>query len=187
MKLTAILLASFFTAALLLSPPVFAKGKVPPEDDTFEAPEPNPPEDEESDESEMPEPEPQPEDGAQAPVKQPEPKPSAKKPAHKEVEEPPQEEEPQPEDGAEVPQSLYSPQSSVQETNSQIPEGANVHTVWVWQESKDCLWLLAKKYYGDPWQWKKIYLENRSTILNPNVIFPKQKIVLPSAQAAQEP
>ena len=60
-----------------------------------------------------------------------------------------------------------------------VPSGDMVHTVWIWQESKDCLWKLAKTYYKDPWAWKKIYLENRNTILDPNVIFPKQKIVIP--------
>ena len=59
------------------------------------------------------------------------------------------------------------------------PPGSKIYTVWIWQETKDCLWNLAKKYYKDPWQWKKIYLANRNNILEPNVIFPKQKIVIP--------
>lgn len=53
------------------------------------------------------------------------------------------------------------------------------HTVWLWQESRDCLWKLAKKYYKDPWKWKMIYLANRSTILDPAVIYPKQRIEIP--------
>lgn len=67
----------------------------------------------------------------------------------------------------------------VEEAAPKIPAGSKVHTVWVWQETRDCLWQLAKKYYGDPWQWKKIYEANRNTILDPTVIFPKQKIIIP--------
>lgn len=55
-----------------------------------------------------------------------------------------------------------------------------IHRVWIWQESKDCLWSLSKKYYGDPWQWKKIYLANRNDILDPDVVFPKQALIIPS-------
>lgn len=79
----------------------------------------------------------------------------------------------------EIPQKTYPPQESVRETAVSAPEGSVVHEVWIWQESKDCLWNLAKKHYKDPWQWKKIYLENRNSILNPGVIFPKQRIVIP--------
>jgi len=57
--------------------------------------------------------------------------------------------------------------------------GQRVHRVWLWQESRDCLWNLAKKYYGDPWQWKKIYLANRNQINNPAIIYPKQVLVIP--------
>lgn len=65
-----------------------------------------------------------------------------------------------------------------------IPEPAPasdkiVHRVWLWQETRDCLWTLARKYYRDPWKWKVIYLANRSTILNPDVIYPKQRIEIP--------
>lgn len=79
----------------------------------------------------------------------------------------------------EIPQKTYPPQESVRETAVSAPEASVVHEVWIWQESKDCLWNLAKKHYKDPWQWKKIYLENRNSILNPGVIFPKQRIVIP--------
>jgi nucleoid-associated protein YgaU len=67
----------------------------------------------------------------------------------------------------------------VEEAPAAAPEGSRIHTVWVWQESRDCLWKLAKDYYGDPWKWKQIYLANRNTILDPGVIFPKQRIVIP--------
>lgn len=83
-------------------------------------------------------------------------------------------------------QETYPPQESVRETAVSAPDGSVVHVVWIWQESKDCLWNLAKKHYKDPWQWKKIYLENRSSILNPGVIFPKQRIVIPQLTSASK-
>ena len=54
-----------------------------------------------------------------------------------------------------------------------------IHRVWLWQESHDCLWNLAKKYYNDPWQWKKIYLANKYQIDDPRKIFPKQVLIIP--------
>lgn len=44
----------------------------------------------------------------------------------------------------------------------------------------DCLWNLAKKYYGDGAQYKKIYEANKAVIgSNPNLIKPGQKLVIP--------
>ncbi len=59
--------------------------------------------------------------------------------------------------------------------------GRTIEIVWVWQETRDCLWRLAKKHYGDPWKWKIIFLANRSSILDPNIIYPKQRIEIPSS------
>jgi nucleoid-associated protein YgaU len=60
------------------------------------------------------------------------------------------------------------------------PQGKQrVYTVWLWQESGDCLWNLAKKYYGDPWKWKKIYLANKNQIEDPSVIYPRQVLIIP--------
>jgi nucleoid-associated protein YgaU len=59
------------------------------------------------------------------------------------------------------------------------PAAPRTHTVWIWQETGDCLWTLAKQYYGDPWLWKKIYLANRDKIADPAVIYPKQVLVIP--------
>ena len=82
----------------------------------------------------------------------------------------------------ETPQKALPPQAVAGEEEMKIPAGASVHTVWIWQETKDCLWRLAKLYYHDPWKWKKIYVQNRNTILNPNLIYPKQKLVIPPAE-----
>ena len=46
--------------------------------------------------------------------------------------------------------------------------------------SGDCLWNIAKKYYGDGSQYTKIYNANKETIgANPNVIKVGQKLVIP--------
>ncbi|MBD3271760.1 MAG: hypothetical protein GF384_04380 [Elusimicrobia bacterium] len=65
-------------------------------------------------------------------------------------------------------------------------EDATIHRVWIWQETGDCLWNLAKEYYGDPWKWKLIYLANQDVIMNPSKIFPKQELIIPSEQAWYE-
>ena len=72
-----------------------------------------------------------------------------------------------------------NPAKIVNEFPSEIPANSKVHQVWIWQETQDCLWQIAKEYYGDPWKWKKIYLANRNNILNPAIIFPKQRIIVP--------
>ncbi|MFH1379752.1 MAG: hypothetical protein ABII23_05695 [bacterium] len=55
-----------------------------------------------------------------------------------------------------------------------------IHKVWIWQETGDCLWNLAEKYYGDPWKWKLIYMANQDIIDDPAQIFPKQELIIPS-------
>lgn len=62
---------------------------------------------------------------------------------------------------------------------SSIPAGAKVQRVWIWQESADCLWNIAKEYYGNPYLWPKIYEANRHLIKDPNIIFPRQQIIIP--------
>lgn len=43
----------------------------------------------------------------------------------------------------------------------------------------DCLWNIAKKYYGAGKQWNKIYDANTGKIVNPNLIYPGQKFIIP--------
>ncbi len=43
----------------------------------------------------------------------------------------------------------------------------------------DCLWNIAKKYYGNGAQYTKIYNANKSKISNPNLIYPGQVLVIP--------
>jgi nucleoid-associated protein YgaU len=95
------------------------------------------------------------------------------------------EEEPNASDQTEVkasePVEAYEEiQPSIAEKETrEIPQDARIHKVWIYQETGDCLWMLAKKYYGDTWKWKMIYLENKDIIDNPNIIFPKQELVIP--------
>jgi len=43
----------------------------------------------------------------------------------------------------------------------------------------DCLWNIAKKYYGNGSQYTKIYNANRDQIKNPNLIYPGQVLTIP--------
>jgi hypothetical protein len=68
-----------------------------------------------------------------------------------------------------------------------IPPGAKVERVWIWQESSDCLWKIAQEYYGNPHLWPKIYEANRRLIKDPNLIYPKQAIIIPPLDEAAPP
>lgn len=43
----------------------------------------------------------------------------------------------------------------------------------------DCLWTIAKKFYGNGSLYKKIYNANKSKIKNPNLIYPGQVFTIP--------
>lgn len=43
----------------------------------------------------------------------------------------------------------------------------------------DCLWNIARKYYGDGSQYMKIYNANRDKIKKPSLIYPGQVFVIP--------
>ena len=43
----------------------------------------------------------------------------------------------------------------------------------------DCLWNMAKKYYGNGSQYTRIYNANRDKIKNPSLIYPGQVFVIP--------
>ena len=49
-----------------------------------------------------------------------------------------------------------------------------------WRENdKDCLWKITKKYYKNPYLWRKIYDANRDKIKNPNFIYPGWVLKIP--------
>ena len=61
--------------------------------------------------------------------------------------------------------------------NSPVPKTAETHVV----EEKDCLWKLAKRFYGDGSKYTIIYDANRGIIGgNPNLIFPGQVLTIPA-------
>jgi nucleoid-associated protein YgaU len=46
-------------------------------------------------------------------------------------------------------------------------------------KSGDTLSKIAKQYYGNANEWRRIYDANKSTITDPDKIFPGQKIIIP--------
>lgn len=56
------------------------------------------------------------------------------------------------------------------------PKSKGVYVV----KSGDCLWNIAKKYYGDGLQYTKIFNANKDKIKNPALIYPGQKLVIPA-------
>jgi len=43
----------------------------------------------------------------------------------------------------------------------------------------DTLWDLAQRYYGNPFDWRRIWMANQAEIDNPNLILPTQVIIIP--------
>lgn len=54
-------------------------------------------------------------------------------------------------------------------------ESGRTYTV----QSGDYLWKIAKQLYGDGALWKKIYEANKDKISDPNLIYPKQVLIIP--------
>ncbi|MCS7151748.1 MAG: LysM peptidoglycan-binding domain-containing protein [Endomicrobia bacterium] len=50
----------------------------------------------------------------------------------------------------------------------------------------DCLWNIAKQFYGNPFLWKKIYESNSEKIKDPNLIYPGQVFILPELEVSRE-
>jgi nucleoid-associated protein YgaU len=57
------------------------------------------------------------------------------------------------------------------------PSAARTHTV----VKGDTLSKLAKQYYGNAGQWKRIYEANKDVIQNPDLIYPGQTFKIPEA------
>lgn len=47
----------------------------------------------------------------------------------------------------------------------------------------DTLWDLAESYYDNPFEWRRIWEANRSSIADPNLIYPDQLFVIPGRTA----
>ena len=62
-----------------------------------------------------------------------------------------------------------------------VEEVSGVYVVGTWARDRDCLWNIAKKkrFYGDPWKWKRIYRANQDKIKDPDLIYPGQRLSIP--------
>lgn len=50
----------------------------------------------------------------------------------------------------------------------------------------DCLWKIAKQFYGNPYMWKLIYNANIDKIKNPDLIYPGQVFYLPELDTTKQ-
>lgn len=65
-------------------------------------------------------------------------------------------------------------------TEEQKREASTAPTTTTYTVKKgDCLWKIAKKYYGSGSQYTKIYEANKDKIKNPNLIYPGQVLTIP--------
>lgn len=69
--------------------------------------------------------------------------------------------------------------ANVQKEEKRVDNSVKPQTYTV--KSGDCLWNIAKKYYGSGAQYTKIYNANKSVIgSNPNLIYPGQVLTIPT-------
>ena len=75
-------------------------------------------------------------------------------------------------------ETTVSSQDTRETDNSPAPAQVQTYTV----KSGDCLWKIAKKFYGDGSKYTLIYNANKSTIGgNPDLIYPGQVFTIPTA------
>lgn len=67
--------------------------------------------------------------------------------------------------------------SDVHSGSSSTPSSGRTYTVVI----GDSLSRIAKKFYGDAGQWKKIHAANRDKLPNPDLIHPGQELTIPDA------
>lgn len=69
-----------------------------------------------------------------------------------------------------------SMQATRETDNSPAPDSNTSYTV----VSGDCLWIIAKKFYGDGSKYTVIYDANKDKIKSPNLIYPGQVLIIPA-------
>lgn len=75
----------------------------------------------------------------------------------------------------EKPKASIEPQRET--VNSPAPTTAQTYTVEKW----DCLWSIAKKFYGNGSKYTAIYNANKSVIEgNSNLVYPGQVLTIPA-------
>lgn len=67
--------------------------------------------------------------------------------------------------------------SDVRSGSSSTAGGSKTYTV----VSGDSLSKIARKFYGDAGQWKKIHAANADKVPNPDLIHPGQELTIPDA------
>ncbi len=75
--------------------------------------------------------------------------------------------------------SAYKASAKTSTTTKQVTKKSTKKTRYYTVKSGDCLWNIAKKYYGNGAKYTKIYNANKKIIKNPDLIYPKQKLVIP--------
>ena len=65
------------------------------------------------------------------------------------------------------------------QTQSRTVENTEDTTQYYKVVKGDCLWKIAKKFYGDGNRWREIYNANKNKIKNPNLIYPNQVFIIP--------
>lgn len=65
--------------------------------------------------------------------------------------------------------------ASASKSNAKGPEKPKTYVV----KSGDCLWNIAKKYYGNGAQYTKIYEANKDKIKKPSLVYAGQELVIP--------
>lgn len=71
--------------------------------------------------------------------------------------------------------ATVKPKVSVRPTKPPEVNTGKTYTV----KSGDCLWKIAKQFYGNGAQYTKIYNANTDKIKNPNLIYPGQVLTIP--------
>lgn len=74
-----------------------------------------------------------------------------------------------------APKVQSTKKSGTQQVKSNANSGKRYHLV----KKGECLWVIAKKYYGNGALYTKIYNANRNIIKNPNLIYTNQKFLIP--------
>ena len=69
-------------------------------------------------------------------------------------------------------------QSTKKSGTQQVKSNANSNARYYVVKRGDCLWKIAKKYYGNGALYTKIYNANRDKIKNPNLIYTGQKFII---------
>lgn len=76
--------------------------------------------------------------------------------------------------------TIEKQKATVENTETRVDNSVQPQTYTV--KSGDCLWNIAKKYYGDGSKYKTIYEANKGVIGgNPNLIYPGQVLTIPAA------